>query len=157
MFCITPDSKLFYSLLNSAGGVGRGYGQCKMIYIFTYFLLMCFPHSTEGCPWAIVLQEKACSSVGPPWAVGEPLLQHLEHFLPVLLIWPWHQLGCFSLCFSLLPCLSSILAFLPFLKYAFPKLPPSWMRGSAVSCSGSLGGRQLCLAQVSGLLPQRPP
>ena len=59
-----------------------------------------------------------------------------------------------------LPSASPCLYFPPFLKQAFPEAPPSWLKGSAVSCSGSVGTswNWLCPAQGSpGLSSQRPP
>ena len=65
------------------------------------------------------------------------------------------------LCVSLLsPPPLSAWCLLPFLKYAFPEAPPSWLLGSAVPCCGSIGAswNRLCPAQGSpGLSSQRLP
>ena len=47
--------------------------------------------------------------------------------------------------------------FLPFLKYVFPEMPPSWVSGSAVLCGGSVGGGWSLLCLPGPLLTDTTP
>lgn len=77
----------------------------------------------------------------------EYLLQHLEHFL-LLLLWSWCSLCYFSL-FFLHPLLS-VQCFLPFLKRAFTEATPSSLMGSALTCGRSLAAGWLDRWPVQG-------
>lgn len=69
------------------------------------------------------------------WDVGQTLLPHLRHFLPL----PLHSLtlvfaGLFLTRFASPHCLCNILSFL---KHTSIEASSTWLMGSAVSCSGS--------------------
>lgn len=86
----------------------------------------------------------------PLWAVEESLLQSLKHSFPLLLLWTW----CSLCCFSLFPALSW--HFLSFLKHFFPEVLLAWLRVSDVSVGA--GWNQWCPAwDFSGFFSQRPP
>lgn len=151
MFIFVPSSKL-YSLLNSAVGMGKGRGLCKTIYLCLYLPLMCFPCSGVGFPRAAVFQEKTCSSTAPPWPAGDSLLQ-------------WHPsspsfsgLGmCRTVAHYVFPSSAACLSLLCFLKHTFPKVPPLWLRGSAVSCHVSVRDSSVWHGAAHGHFSQRPP
>lgn len=101
-----------------------------------------FPHVP---PWAAVGQPAPPRSF--PQAAEESLFWCLEHLLLTFLS-PWCLQGSFLHLSSPLTLLCSIL---PFLTHAFPKMPQSWLRDSAVPCSGCIGAvwNELCLRRCS--------
>ena len=127
------------------------------------FLLTHFPCSNIGSPKAAVLQDEpapvwilptGCSSIrayptlvwSPPWVQCGYLLHHglsrgceeipapVPGAPPPLPPLTSIVAGLFL---ALLPSLLS--SFLPFLTHIFPEAPPSWLRGSAMSCGWSAG------------------
>lgn len=65
---------------------------------------------------------------------------------------------CRAVAHSVFPSSSSACpSLLHFLKYAFPKVPPSWLRGSAVPCGGSVGDGSVWHGAARGHFAQRPP
>jgi len=128
------------------GGCGHPVtAPCSRSFLLT--LILC--SSVVFCMGFSFLQSMPiCSSVGSftgcmkiptsPWsspqAAGESLFRLLDHLIHLLLLSPCCPQGSSSHSFppSSLPC-----SVLPFLKPVFPEVPPSSLRGSAVSCGGS--------------------
>ena len=116
------------------------------------YLLHCSP------PWAV--GGLSSSPGSSPGAAGESLLCS-----GVWSIFPSPSFsnlqGCFSHVF-LTPLTAALQHFLPFLKSIFTETPPAWLKGSAVSCGGSvleLAGK-VCVwhwAAAPGVFSQRPP
>lgn len=84
----------------------------------------------------------------PPQAAGESLLWCSPSSLTLV------SAGCFSHFPSLLTLLCSTL---PFLKHVSPEVPPAWLTGSAVSCSGSVGAGCDPHGAAPHLVPEGPP
>jgi len=149
-------------------GEWEGCGKSITVLLCCSFLLTVFSYFSVRLPWAALLQETSVRSSmasfpsalmwtsAPSWsspqAAEEPLLWNPEHLLAFLSLSPWCLQGCFfHIVFSVLSLNSCTAGFLPFAKYIYPEMPPSWLRGSAVSCSGStrVCWSWLCLAQGS--------
>jgi len=111
------------STCSSVGSLPRGAGG---------YLLHHGPPSAAGghpaSPWS------------SPCTVGESLLQHLEHLLPLLLHCPWCLQSCFSHTVSLpsIRCCCSTPGFPSLLKYIIPEVLPPLLMGSALASSGSI-------------------
>jgi len=117
--------------------------------------------SCLGCRWGSAPPRTSMSCRGqpaspwsPPWAAGEPLLQHLEQFLP--------SLGSseFSLLFPTDKCPYTGF-FFSLLKYVITEVLPSSLMGSTLASSGSVlepvALAALDLGESSGSFSQQPP
>lgn len=135
----------------------RGYGQYIVVSL-CHFLLTLFPCSGTGSPQAAVppgdnhllqrrlfprLQGNFCSGA---WSTSST--SSSDFVVPSVVSYS---------CCSLLLCLWGILTFL---THLFPEVPESWLLGSAMPCSGSVGAgwNSLCPAQflLTGAALQPP-
>jgi len=123
--------------------------------------LLCCGFSTGHSPSRTY---PACSGVGPPWAAvgtgyGLLLTKSCRGVSALACGAPPPLILVFPLLFPTLsvPCSSACTAFL---NCIFSKVPPFWLRGSAVSCCGSAGVGWNCLCPAQGspsLSTPRPP